>query len=64
MTEQSTVCRPDYGLHIKCDHAIKCSRCDGYGEVAGNAARTVPPVVCPSCGGTGFKRQRRESRDD
>ena len=56
MMEQITVCRPDLGLHIKCEHAVMCRRCNGQGEVAGNAARTVPPVGCPSCGGTGFRR--------
>ena len=50
-------------VHIKCEHAIKCSRCKGDGEMAGNAARDRPPVVCPSCGGTGFKRHTPKEAD-
>jgi hypothetical protein len=57
---QITVCSDP--IHIKCEHAIKCSRCNGDGEVAVNAARTVPPVICPSCGGTGFKRHTDTDR--
>ena len=29
-----------------------CRKCDGYGEVD-NPVKSRPPVICPSCGGTG-----------